>query len=64
MQAPIFSTIATYASKADASAAALEQGLTPWEAVFHCENGQFGYEIRIYDNWQEWQPDLYTNGSK
>ena len=64
MKAPTFTIIATYGSKADANKAAIEKGLTPYEAVFHCENGQFGYEIRIYDNWQEWQPDLYNNGSK
>ncbi len=64
MKAPTFTIIATYGSKADANKAAIEKGLTPYEAVFHCDNGQFGYEIRIYDDWQEWQPDLYNNGSK
>ena len=61
MQTPKFTVLATYASKTDASNAAIEKGLTPYEAVFHCENGMFGYEIRIYDDWQEWQPDLYLN---
>jgi hypothetical protein len=64
MKTPAFSVVATYANLSDANKAATEKGLTPWEAVFHCENGMFGYEIRIYDNWQEWQPDLYNNGSK
>ena len=40
-----------------------KKGLLPDEAVFHCENGMFGYEIRIYDDWKEWQPNLYL-GSK
>jgi hypothetical protein len=61
MNTPTFTVLATYASKKDANEAAKEKGLTPYEAVFHCEGGMFGYEIRIYDDWKEWQPDLYAN---
>jgi len=64
MHTPTFTVIATYANKESANKAAKEKGLTPYEAVFHCENGMFGYEIRIYDNWQEWQPDLYLSETK
>ena len=63
METPTFHVLATYGSKSDANEAAKNQGLTPYEAVFHCENGMFGYEIRIYDNWQEWQPDLYLSST-
>lgn len=56
-----FTILATYSNKESANKAAKDKGLTPYEAVFHCENGMYGYEIRIYDNWQEWQPDLYLN---
>ena len=63
MATPTFKVLATYGSKSDANEAAKNQGLTPWECVFHCENGMFGYEIRIYDNWQEWQPDLYLSNT-
>ena len=50
MATPTFRVLATYGSKSDANEAATNQGLTPWECVFHCENGMYGYEIRIYDN--------------
>jgi hypothetical protein len=50
----------TYGSNQDAIAASIEKGLNPEESVYMCPNGMFGYEIRIYDDWQEFQPDLYT----
>jgi len=59
MSAPTFTVLATYRYMQNANEAALMQGLNPAEAVFNCENGMFGFEIRIYDDWQEWQPDLY-----
>jgi hypothetical protein len=59
MQHPTFTVVATYRKREAATAAALEQGLNPSEAVYMCENGMFGFEIRIYDDWQQWQPDLY-----
>ena len=64
MKTPAFTVIATYASREDAYKASIEKGLTPYESVFHCPNGMFGYEIRIYDDWKEWQPDLYTLTTK
>ena len=64
MKTPAFTVIATYASREAAYRASIEKGLTPYESVFHCENGMFGYEIRIYDDWKEWQPDLYTLTTK
>jgi len=59
MNTPKFTVIATYATLQNANKAAYEKGFNSWEAVFHCENGMNGYEIRIYDDWKEWQPDLY-----
>ena len=54
-----FTVLETYANKPSADRDAEKKGLKPDEAVFHCENGMFGYEIRIYDDWKEWQPNLY-----
>ncbi len=59
MKAPNFVVVSTYANKSDADKSAIEQGLNPLECVFRCENGMFGYEIRIYDDWEQWQPELY-----
>jgi hypothetical protein len=63
MKAPKFTVLETYANRPSAVKDAEKKGLMPDEAVFHCENGMFGYEIRIYDDWKEWQPNLYL-GSK
>jgi hypothetical protein len=62
MKTPTFFVKATYASKTSADADALKQGLNPDDCVFHCEGGMFGYEIRIYDDWKQWQPNLYLSG--
>ena len=59
MQTPTFTVVATYRKREFAAKAALEKGLNQSEAVYMCENGMFGFEIRIYDDWQQWQPDLY-----
>lgn len=59
MKTPTFYVKATYASKASADADAMKQGLNSNECVFHCEGGMYGYEIRIYDDWKQWQSDLY-----
>jgi hypothetical protein len=63
MNHPTFTVLATYANKESANKAALEQSLNFDDCVFHCEGGMFGYEIRIYDDWKQWQPNLYL-GSK
>jgi hypothetical protein len=59
MKAPTFTVLSTYRYMQTANDDALKQGLNPDEAVFMCENGMHGFEIRIYDDWQQWQPDLY-----
>jgi hypothetical protein len=59
MQTPTFTVLETYQKRQAAAEAALVKGLNPSEVVFMCENGMFGFEIRIYDDWQQWQPDLY-----
>lgn len=59
MQTPTFTVIDTYRKRETATEASLAKGLNPSEAVYMCENGMFGFEIRIYDDWQQWQPDLY-----
>ena len=59
MSALTFTVLSTHRNLQTAKEAALKQGINPIEAVYNCENGMFGFEIRIYDNWQEWQPDLY-----
>jgi len=60
MKHPTFYVVDTYRRRESANAAAIEKGLNPDEAVFMCEGGMFGFEIRIYDDWQQWQPALYT----
>ena len=64
MKTPTFFVVSTHRSFDSASQCALSKGLSPSEAVFNCENGMNGYEIRIYDNWQEWQPNLYIQEGK
>lgn len=59
MSTPTFTVLSTYRYRQTATEDSLKQGLNPAEAVFMCENGMGGFEIRIYDDWQEWQPDLY-----
>ena len=59
MKQPNYQVVNTYRFRNTAIQAAIDNGWNADECVFQCPNGMNGFEIRIYDDWQQWQPDLH-----
>jgi hypothetical protein len=59
MKHPNFNVLAVYGKRESANQFCFNNGLNTEEAVFPCPHGEYGYEVRVYDDWQQWQPNLY-----